>query len=195
MFFVLPLKCTDVCPPPLLLRCPLRSTGTTEHRMTKSFEVLQHFLFNSIPKSIWSAIGSSAATSFQIQDQRKTNDREGIFLWSSGRRPRCPHSLWPSGQVSVACWKTSSQTTGVWTAHPQVQHAQSCTVWLHYITWTRLTKEPKTSGLYIFFVSWNNSHPGVMSQPASETVGEVKAFRVSSLSSAAEQRRFAMSFV
>ena len=54
------------------------------------------------------------------------------------------------GQVSVAWRKTSSQPTGVWTVHSQIQHVQSCTAWSHFITRTRVAQELQSSGLHIF---------------------------------------------
>ena len=76
MFSVLPLKCiVDVFPPALLLNSPLQRAGTSEYWMTGIFEILQHFLRRSIPRSIKFAI-KFRTTSFRIQAPGKTNDRE-----------------------------------------------------------------------------------------------------------------------
>ena len=59
MFWALSLKCIDFFPLLLLLSSRFSKAGTTENWMVGFCEIQMHFLFSSVPRSIWFVIVSS----------------------------------------------------------------------------------------------------------------------------------------
>ena len=87
MFCVLPLKCIDFFPPPLLLKSPL-SPRRWYHGISDAW-FLRSLQF--CPKIHLVCDRKFRTTSFQTQALEKTNDREGIYEHTCELSLNCFH--------------------------------------------------------------------------------------------------------
>ena len=117
MFCVLPLKCIDFSPPPLLLKSTLSKALVTRNIGCLVLRNSPAFSLQFCPKIHLVCDRKFRTTSFQTQALKKTNDREGIYEHTFELSLNCFHIFHYFLSNPIQCrWTLTWRLSSVWSS-------------------------------------------------------------------------------